>query len=253
MSLLLLYKPSPDAPKLRGLGVAQQAPGSRVLDASVTLTGGSAQGESGNLTADVAGTRNLTPLGVNQQARTFDLKGVGESQVELIGAQANAQGEELEGVSVFITLDGAGAEAQAGSVGLAEQDGRPSPSFVTRKGKKPRYIIEVDGEFVEVTSPQHAERVFQDIRDLALEAAQAQTETIKVIPRVSIKTAAGQPTRSLPLQNSLQNTQDEINSIYRAANDRIRRDKEISELISARIQEENIQDEDDALLAILLD
>lgn len=254
MSLLLLFKPSTSKPpKLRPLGFNQRGPRTESLDDSATLTGANAPALSGNITADVAGDKQFTALGFTQQERTFDVKGVGESQVELVGAQANAQGEELEGVSVFITLGGAEASADAGVTGIKKQQGRPSPSVTTKKGKRPRYIIEVDGEFVEVSSPYAAEDIFNKIREAAKEAAEQSTEPTKVIPKVSVKLSNGKETKSKRIAKSVEEIQAEINEIYRAANDRIRVDQEIAQLLNIKLQQEQLQDEEDVLMTILLD
>ena len=254
MSLLLLFKPSTSKPpKLRPLGFNQRGPRTESLDDSATLTGANAPALSGNITANVAGNKQFTALGFTQQEKTFDVKGVGESQVELAGAQANAQGEELEGVSVFITLDGAAASANAGVISIKKQEGRPSPSFAAKQGKRPRYIIEVDGEFVEVSSPYAAEDVFNTIRESAKEAADSSTETTKIIPKVSVKLSNGKPTKSKRIAKSVEEIQAEINEIYKAANDRIKIDQEIAQLLNIKLQQEQNQDEEDVLMTILLD
>jgi len=250
VSLLLLLKSSTtQPPKLRPLGFNQRGPRTQSLDASATLTGANAPALSGNITADVAGDKQFTALGFTQQERTFDVKGVGESQVELVGAQANAQGEELEGVSVFITLGGAEAAATAGIAGFKKKTGR----IAAKKGKKPRYIIEVDNQFIEVSSPYAAEDIFNKIREAAREAADRTTEPTKVIPKVSVTLSNGNATKSKRIAKSVQEIQAEINEIYKSANDRIRIDQEIAQLLNIKLQQEQVQDEEDVLLALLLD
>ena len=245
MSLLLLLKSSTTKPpKLRPLGFTQRGPRTERLDASVTLTGAGSQAEPGNITADVPSDIQFTALGFTQQSRTFDIKGVGESQVDLVGAEARAQGEELEGVSVFITLDGAEASAEAGSIALKKPTGRR---------KRSRYIIEVDNQFVEVSSPQAAEDIFNQIRDAAREAADGATELTQIIPKVSVTLSSGNETKSKRIAKSVEEIQAEINEIYQASNDRIRIDQEIAELLHIKLQQEQVQDEEDVLLAILLD
>lgn len=119
-----------------------------------------------------------------------------------------------------------------------------------RKKKGKRYVVEVDGEFIQVDSIRQAEAVLSQVRDVAEEAAERSDEPAKVIPRVSVKLVSGRATQSKTLNLEVKRTQAVINRIYRNAQARIDRDQEIARLIRLKIREE--EDEEEALIALLL-
>lgn len=111
---------------LRPLGFSQQGPGTKTVDVSLTLTSVGGHAETAAVEADGGQSRkNLSPLGFSQQPKTFQAKSVGDSSVTLSGASAAGQGEHLEGVSVWITLDGAEASTGSGEIPSRKKRGAP--------------------------------------------------------------------------------------------------------------------------------
>lgn len=120
-----------------------------------------------------------------------------------------------------------------------------------RTKKQKRYIVDVDGKLFEVATIAEAESVLQQVRDLAQVSADTEVTTpvTPKPPRVSIKTISGNKTTSQTLQREVKKTQRVINRAYTNAARAVARDTEISELLIKKINDE---DEEDAILALLL-
>ena len=120
--------------------------------------------------------------------------------------------------------------------------GSGSKSGGRTKGKRRRYIVEVDGEFIPVASQQEAEDVLLQVRELAQESAErdVKTEVVPKPPRVSIKTAAGKVTKSKRLNDAIEKTQKTITQAYTKVAKDIEQSKEIEQLINKTIEEESL-------------
>lgn len=113
------------------------------IDVSITLTGTGGNANAGSVasSAPVAGKfTDIGPLILPTQLRQITAIS-GSVDVFLLGAQANAQGEELEGADVTVYLDGARARGQA-------QD----PVFETTLSVSNEAIINVSPERTEFES-----------------------------------------------------------------------------------------------------
>lgn len=148
-------------------------------------------------------------------------------------------------------------QAETGSLALTEYQasvdgarkstgGRSSP----RKKAKRRYVVEVDGEFIQVASPQEAQYVLEQVRELAKKSAERDvtTEVVPKPPRVSIKTSSGKQTTSKAIQAEVKKTQKAINREYVRAAKAIAQQKEISDLLIKKFERE----EEEELIALLL-
>lgn len=124
--------------------------------------------------------------------------------------------------------------------------GRSSP----RKKAKRRYVVEVDGELIQVASPQEAQHVLEQVRELARQSAErdVNTEVVPKPPRVSIKTSSGKPTTSKAIQAEVKKTQKVINREYVRAANAIAQQREISDLLIKKFK----QEEEEELIALLL-
>ncbi len=121
------------------------------------------------------------------------------------------------------------------------------------KKKRRRYLVEIDGEFFDADSIGDVQAVLAQARETAEEAAEA-TVTTPVTPkppRIKVVTGSGNQTTSQVIQREVKRTQRTVNQAYRIAAQRIARDMEISALIHKKLEQEN-QDEDDAITALLL-
>jgi len=127
------------------------------------------------------------------------------------------------------------------------------PVVPTKGGrrKRRRYIVEVDGQFFEVSNIAEAQSVLSQIREIAEVSAEKDVRpgvTVKP-PRVSIKTVLGKPVTSKVLKASVQDTQKAIIRIYRKAQESLQRDLEIGRLFKKQLDQE---DDDDAIALLLL-
>jgi len=119
--------------------------------------------------------------------------------------------------------------------------------------KKTRYVVEVDGQFFEVSSIAAAESILLRVRDLANESAQQDVTTalIQKPPKIAVRTIAGNVTTSKILQQQVRRTQTVVNQAYLKRSREIAQDIEISQLIIAKIKQEDADDES-AIIALLL-
>jgi len=122
LGLVARYSDNPKTPP-QGVRLLPTMLPRAVLDVDpnvlITLTGAQANAEAGNVAAFIAAQEDalgqVGPLGLHMPSYGVFSK-TGNVTVTLIGAEARAQAEELEGTSITITLDGATAFASAGTV-----------------------------------------------------------------------------------------------------------------------------------------
>jgi len=124
----------------------------------------------------------------------------------------------------------------------------------TAKGggkKRKRYVVEVDGQLIQVASVQEAESVLQQVRDLAEQSAlkDVQTEVVPKPPRVSVKTISGKASTSKTIQAEVKKTQRVINTAYIKQADANAQNREISELLIKKIE---FEDEEETKLILLM-
>jgi len=133
---------------------------------------------------------------------------------------------------------------------VAEGEVEETPAKSKGGRKRKRYIVEIDNQFIEVASVADAQAVLEQAREVAEDAATQLTEPVKDIPRVSVKLISGKETKSKVLRRDVVKTEQAVEWIYRKAQQRIDRDKEISQLLQAKIREED--EEEEALIALLM-
>lgn len=119
------------------------------------------------------------------------------------------------------------------------------------RSRRARYIVEVDGQFIQVATIAEAQSVLAQAKELATVTAQKDVRPKVRIkpPRIAVKTASGKPTTSQTLQRSVQTTQQAVNQIYRKAAAEIEQTRELARLIHRKLEQE---DEDEAILALML-
>ena len=128
-----------------------------------------------------------------------------------------------------------------------------APSVGGRSRKRPRYVVEVDGELIQVASVEEAELILLQVRELAQESA-ARDVTTPVTPkppRVAVKTLSGKRSTSKALNTAVARTQKTVNAAYLKASQDIARDREISALLVKRIELDE-QDDEEAIIALLM-
>lgn len=186
-------------------------------------------------------------VGQTQASATTELEGAGfvvaveedfsdSVALGLVISQQPASGQTAnEGSTVTITV----------SLGV-----RPKTGGRSRK-RQIRYVVEVDGQFLEVANVAEVEAVLANARELAEVAAPRDVKPAVRIkpPRIAVRTASGEPSTSQTIRRAVQNTQAAVNAIYRRAQVELEQNREISRLIHERIAQE---DEEDAILALLL-
>jgi len=131
-----------------------------------------------------------------------------------------------------------------------EADAEETPAKSKGRQKRKRYIVEIDNQFIEVASVADAQAVLEQAREVAEDAATQLTEPVKDIPRISVKLISGKETKSKVLRRDVKKTQQAVEWIYRKAQQRIDRDREISQLLQARIRDE--EEDEEALIALLM-
>ncbi len=119
--------------------------------------------------------------------------------------------------------------------------------------RKIRYVVEVDGELIQVTSISEAESILRQVRALAKESAERDviTPTTPKPPRIKVKTASGNVTTSSTLQREVKRTQKVVNLAYVRRAKEVAQDLEISQLMLKKIEDEELDDES-AIIALLL-
>ena len=122
-----------------------------------------------------------------------------------------------------------------------------------RSRRRARYVVEVDGQFIQVADIHAAEASLQQVRDLAnISAAKdVTTEIAPKPPRIAVKTLSGNVTTSIVLQREVKKTQRIVNQAYIKRANEIAQDIEISTLILAKIKKQDADDES-AIIALLL-
>lgn len=133
---------------------------------------------------------------------------------------------------------------------VTEGEVEETPAKSKGRRKRKRYIVEIDNQFIEVASVADAQAVLEQAREVAEDAATQLTEPVKDIPRISVKLISGKETRSKVLRRDVKKTQQAVEWIYRKAQQRIDRDREISRLLQARIRDE--EEDEEALIALLM-
>ena len=123
----------------------------------------------------------------------------------------------------------------------------------TTKGrrKRKRYVVEVDGQLFQAESISHVESIFQQVRALAEESAERDVTTpvTPKPPRITVKTRAGKASTSQVIQQEVKRTQTVINRAYIRAAKAIAQNREISELLIRKFEQE---DEEEALILLLM-
>jgi len=127
---------------------------------------------------------------------------------------------------------------------------------VVRKGgrrKKARYIVEVDGQFIEVSNIDEAESILKHVRDIADTSAKQDVTTAVTPkpPKIAVRTISGARTTSKTLQREVKRTQTVVNQAYIRRANGIKQDIEISKLMLVKIEAEE-KDDESAIIALLL-
>ena len=214
------------------------------LAGSATLTGYAPSAEITHNRAVPANSLTITGYAPSAEIDHFRQPGVGSLLLTTYAPQLVAAGAIVPD-SGELTL-----------TGYAPTVTNTSDAVVVEKAtgggrrKRRRYIVEVDGQFIEVATIADAEMVLQQARELAEVAVEKVDAPARQIPRVSVKLISGRETTSKVIKREVKRTQAVINRIYQNAQERIERDKEIARLMQAKLREE--EDEEEALIALLL-
>lgn len=119
-------------------------------------------------------------------------------------------------------------------------------AIVIRKGgrirRRPKWIVEVDGQLIMTTSQDEAIQLLGEVTELVEEQAPNLVEKQPVAPRIRVKTRSGE-SRSKKVQTAVRTAQRAINQAYeRAQAKRIREQeqaREISQLLHAKLERED--------------
>lgn len=122
------------------------------------------------------------------------------------------------------------------------------------KGKRPRYVVEVDGQTLVADSAEDAKAILEAAAETAQkEAVRLPDEVIKSPPRLKVTTKAGRKTTSKAIQDAVSKAQSKVDQAYKKIAEerrlRIQVDREISARMQRKIQEE---DDEEAITVLLL-
>ena len=124
-----------------------------------------------------------------------------------------------------------------------------------------RYMVEVDGKFFEVESIAEAQKLLEQLREVAEVAAQKDvtTSVAPKPPKIRVTTASGKATQSKVIQSEVKKTQKVINTAYTRAAETFKQndptesdllDLEIAELMHAKLRRE--MEDEYAIMALLM-
>jgi hypothetical protein len=133
-------------PKLSPLGLPILGYTQAIHPAGFTIVSAQAPAQAGTVTVNAPTTGRIAQLGpwiLAGKIRTINAV-VGNENVFLVGAQAIAQGEELEGADATIRIDGAGAAARAGaSIGFISDFVLPVASRISIDIRDNQTVLDV--------------------------------------------------------------------------------------------------------------
>jgi hypothetical protein len=162
---------------------------------------------------------------------------------------------EIRGTeTITVKVPNAALVSHPGDIGEPGDTGvLGSPTFSVShiragRGKKRRYVVEVDNQLFEVATQKDAIALLTQVRELAQEVASEATGPVSA-PTMRVVTATGKVSQSKAIQKAVRDTKRKIRLINQRANERIRRDNEIAELLHLKLEQE---DEEDTILALLL-
>ena len=141
---------------------------------------------------------------------------------------------------------GLGKQLAAG-LGAQRQKGAPSGRRFSNG-----YVIQVDDEWIWAATLQEALAILAQVQEVAEELAdrvERTTTPLRVVPKITVTTAKGNPTKSKKILSSLDTLRDRVNNIIQQANERALVNKEIGQLIHKQIKDD---DEEEAAIALLL-
>jgi hypothetical protein len=200
---------------------------------------------SGTVDTDEAGTLYFY-ASINATETAATIKASGSSQAATTGTQSVA----FTGLTAatqyyahYVEDDGASNESNVVS----------SSAFTTavasRKGgrsSRKRYVVEVDGELIQVATQADVLAVLQQASEIVSELAE---QEVIPPPKIRVRTLAGKPVESKAVVAAVKRTQNRISQAHDDAKKRQEVDREISRLILMAIER---QDEEDDIITMLL-
>ena len=219
--------------------------------ASADLTGFQTQSTLGGISASAGGD---TSEDISSTAITTDV-GTLSADIDVIitpdGVVSTGDAGVLEPAFVNVFITGVQAVGQAGEFfartqnkgGLTKKQRRQAPA-------KRYYVVEVDGQDFIATTMAEVRYLLEQARLLAEQSAtedvrEAVTPTKVELPRIRVRTAAGNQTASIAIQREVKQTRDAIKKTYNKAAEMEQRIRDL-ERAQAR------DDEEEAVIALLM-
>jgi beta-lactam-binding protein with PASTA domain len=176
--------------------------------------------------------------------------------VGLTEAEATAT-LEAEGFEVSVSGGGGLIAEQSPAAGTTAAEGTTVTVTIPAKGgrprRKPRYVVEVDGQTLVADNITQVESILATAREIAQDAAdRATVNVVRKPPKIKVKTSSGNPTTSKVIQDAVSRTQKAVNRAYlRAAEERKKR-RDVDKEISARMQQKLMEEDDEEAITVLL-
>ena len=125
--------------------------------------------------------------------------------------------------------------------------------FIGRGRKRRRYYsVEVDEQIFVFATIADVENFLKQVREEAEQAAEqlVSTPEIPTLPRIRVKTATGKVSKAKSIEKAVKATRKAVSKAYTAEAQRRGIDREISELLLAKIEAERKEEEN--IIALLL-
>jgi hypothetical protein len=116
------------------------------------------------------------------------------------------------------------------------------------KGRRKRYIVDVDGEFFEVATQRQAEELLLTLRELAEQSAKRDEWSDKAPPQIKVNVKSGKIGKAI--DDAVKSTQQAIDNAYEVTV-RTPAERKLRDEIRKEV-ERSIRQEYEALIALLL-
>jgi hypothetical protein len=216
------------------------------VDVDVSITGAETKAET--YAVDVAGDPNIEPTGAETAAEAGTVAAQADANATVTGAQINAQASEIgldTSADVSVTVYSGTITGEAGTVTFLEAENEKP---LGRYRRRPRYYVEVDGQYLVAYSQAEVKELLDTAVELAEEAEVTKPSVIRV------KTGSGKPTQSKAIKKAVREAKQQINRAIEQRRAELQKwhaiDMEIAELLTLKLKEE--EEEEEALLALLL-
>jgi hypothetical protein len=246
----------------RGVGLLFTTLAPQVLVEATPLNPGAGSLTLAGKVPEIGGSRTIEMPNPHEGSDppTFDLTLTGYAPVSAIVAEPNAGQLTLTGLQLQPLAYSWVVHPTPGSISFSSKGGDSIGGVAipirgrSRRKRKPRFSIDVDGERFVVHTIQEAVALLNEAAELAEQTSESSPEAIQSAPKIRVLTRTGRQVRAKAVNEAALKAQRRINRAFDKARARLEKqrkiDREIALLMALKLKEE--QDEEEALLALLL-